>query len=461
MIRIQKSILVLLAIILAACSSSDDTTQIIVPDDTPDAVRDDDIGTVVKLSQGTLVWVDSTRISKRQETQTYTYSYRSHDAFGDTIRLTALIGWPKANVDPQNLLIGCHITITDDAKAPSNFGISDAASDVGMLMMHAVDGDSPSSKALVIMPDYEGYGGTVKRTHPYLCQELTARQVIDAVRAGMKLFKEQNGQMADGWKTVVAGYSQGGAVAMAVHRMIEQQEGLADELHFCGSVCGAGPYDLIATFRQYVNDDKIYLPAVVPLILKGMCEYMPQLKGYEPSDFLTTSFVDTGVLDMISQKTLSTGDIQERLDAYAKEHPEDLKFYFDDGGDYLKANMVLRPECIAYLTGENVSESDRPKMEALMQALKANTVWGPWTGFGNWQPKHPIMAFHSVTDEVVPFVNYLQAYDYCQQYFNGRRFSSTFFNTHTSAGYMFFGFHCTSLMEDLLQGKASVTNIDQ
>ena len=244
MIRIQKSILVLLAIILAACSSSDDTTQNIVPDDTPDAVRDDDIGTVVKLSQGTLVWVDSTRISKRQETQTYTYSYRSHDAFGDTIRLTALIGWPKANVDPQNLLIGCHITITDDAKAPSNFGISDAASDVGMLMMHAVDGDSPSSKALVIMPDYEGYGGTVKRTHPYLCQELTARQVVDAVRAGMKLFKEQNGQMADGWKTVVAGYSQGGAVAMAVHRMIEQQEGLADELHFCGSVCGAGPYDL-------------------------------------------------------------------------------------------------------------------------------------------------------------------------------------------------------------------------
>ena len=263
MIRIQKSILVLLAIILAACSSSDDTTQNIVPDDTPDAVRDDDIGTVVKLSQGTLVWVDSTRISKRQETQTYT-----HDAFGDTIRLTALIGWPKANVNPQNLLIGCHITITDDAKAPSNFGISDAASDVGMLMMHAVDGDSPSSKALVIMPDYEGYGGTVKRTHPYLCQELTARQVIDAVRAGMKLFKEQNGQMADGWKTVVAGYSQGGAVAMAVHRMIEQQEGLADELHFCGSVCGAGPYDLIATFRQYVNDDKIYLPAVVPLILR-------------------------------------------------------------------------------------------------------------------------------------------------------------------------------------------------
>ena len=151
---------------------------------------------------------------------------------------------------------------------------------------------------------------------------------------------------------------------------------------------------------------------------------MPQLKGYEPSDFLTPSFVDTGVLDMISQKKLSTGDIQERLDVYAKEHPENMKFYFDDGGDYLKANMVLRPECIAYLTDENVPESDRPKMEALMQALKANTVWGPWTGFGNWQPKHPIMAFHSVTDEVVPFVlqrptfleHFLQYSYFCRLY---------------------------------------------
>jgi hypothetical protein len=71
------------------------------------------------------------------------------------------------------------------------------------------------------------------------------------------------------------------------------------------------------------------------------------------------------------------------------------------------------------------------------------------------------MAFHSVTDEVVPFVNYLQALDYLQQYYNGRRFSSSFFNTHTSGGYMFFGYHCTDLMDILLQGNASVANIDQ
>ena len=458
--KFQITILTLFAVLLTACSNGDDeTTQIIVPDD-PDGVRDDDIGAVVKLSEGSVLWIDSTSISNGKQTQIYTYSYRSHDAFGDTIRLTALIGWPKADVRPTNLLIGCHITITNDIKAPTNYDHSNAASDVGMLLMHAVEGDAPSNNALVIMPDYEGYGGTVSRTHPYLCQELTAHQVIDAVRAGMKLFKEQKGEMAEGWKSVVAGYSQGGAVAMAVHRLIEQA-GLSDELHFCGSVCGAGPYDLVATFRQYINDNKVYMPTVVPLILKALCENNPRLKAYEPSDFLTADFVATGVLDMISQKTLSTGDIQDRLEAYVESHPGTMQFRFDDSGDYLRPDMILRPECISYLKGENVSETDRPKVEALMQALEDNSVWAPWSGYSAWQPQHPIIAFHSVSDEIVPFVNYLQALEYCQQYFNGRRFKSSFFTTHTTAGYMFFGLYCTSMIEELLQGKASVTNKDQ
>lgn len=452
--KFQITILELLAVLLAACSNGDDETQIIVPD-APNGAGDDGIGAVVKLSENTVVWVDSTSVSNGKQTQTYTYSYRSHDASGDTIRLTALIGWPKANVTPTTLLIGCHITITDNIKAPTNYGKSDAASDVGMLLMHAIDDNLPSGNALVIMPDYEGYGGTVTRTHPYLCQELTANQVVDAVRAGMKLFKEKNGQMAEGWKSVVTGYSQGGAVALAVHRLIEQA-GLSDELHFCGSVCGAGPYDLVATFRQYISDDKIYLPTVVPLILKALCENHPRLKAYEPADFLTADFVNTGVLDMISRKTLSSGDIQECLEAYAKDHPETMKFGFDDSGDYLRPHMILRPECIACIKGENVAEAYKPKVEALMQALEDNAVWAPWEGYGDWHPQHSIMAFHSVSDEVVPFVNYLQAEEYCQQYFNGRRFESSFFSTHTTAGYMFFGYHCTDLMENLLQGKAGL-----
>ena len=443
-----KTILTLLAVFLAACSSRDDETQTIVPGD-PQGAGDDDIGAVVKLSESSVVWLDSTNVSHGKKTKTFTYSYRSKNASGDTIRLTALIGWPQANVRPKNLLIGCHITITNDVKAPTNFNIEDAASDVGMLLMHATEGNGLSDNALVIMPDYEGYGGTITHTHPYLCQQLTARQVVDAVRAGLKLFKEQKGEMADGWKGFSVGYSQGGAVAMATHRLIEQEK-LTDELHFCGSVCGAGPYDLVATFRQYISDNKVYQPVVVPLILKGFCEYNQSLKGYQPADFLTQTFLDTGVLDMIGQKTLSTGEIEEKMEDYAKAHPEVLKFRYDDNGEYLRPEMILRPECIAWLKGETVAETDKVKLTALMQALEENTVWGPWEGYGDWQPQHPIEAYHSVNDEVVPYVNFVQAMDHCGAYFKGNAYDSSFLSLHVGAGYMFFGFYCTSLIEEII-----------
>jgi hypothetical protein len=450
--KISLIILALLAAVLAACSSVDDAPQPVDPDD-------DDIGIVAELSRKTITWIDSTSFSNGKSTQAYTYSYRTQDAFGDTIRLTALIGWPDAPVSPTNLLIGCHITITDDRQAPSNFSIGNAASDVGILLMHAVEGSLASSNALVIMPDYEGYGGTVQRTHPYLCQQLTARQVVDAVRAGMKFFKKKGGEMASDWKSVVVGYSQGGAVAMATHRLIEQDR-LSDELHFCGSVCGDGPYDLMATFRQYVSDDKIYNTVVMPLILQSLCEYNASLKAYQPTDFLTSDFVNTGVLDLINQKNLESGEIQERIETYILAHPGSLKLGEDENGLFLRPEMILRPECIVYLRGENVAETDKPKVEALIRAIQANAVWSSWSGYDNWQPQHPMELFHSVNDEVVPFINYTQAYNYCRQYFNGRRYDGSFLSLHVGSGYLFFGFYCTALIEELLQGKASVTNQD-
>jgi hypothetical protein len=72
-------------------------------------------------------------------------------------------------------------------------------------------------------------------------------------------FKDNQGLFSfhdfeDDWKSVCIGYSQGGSVALATHRFIEEN-GLADELHFAGSVCGDGPYDPVAHLGYYMNDD--------------------------------------------------------------------------------------------------------------------------------------------------------------------------------------------------------------
>ena len=170
------------------------------------------------------------------------------------------------------------------------------------------------------MPDYEGYGVSSDRSHPYLAQELTARQVVDAVQYGLELYQDlvDAGSalpLSDNWRTFCFGYSQGGAVALAVHRYIEQHN-LSNTLHFRGSICGDGPYDLIATLRYYFNntiDDSgegyVTMPAVIPLILKGMMASDPSLSSYSLADYLSQQFLDTGIEDWIDNKAMTTDDI--------------------------------------------------------------------------------------------------------------------------------------------------------
>ena len=190
----------------------------------------------------------------------YSYTYPSVDADGNTVTLSSLMAVPtKMLIDnvmakPNNLIIGCHVTITSNFECPTEYNKSGGTfswmTDVGMLIGYTRYDAIRNPCCLVIMPDYEGYGVTKDRAHPYLYQELTARQVVDAVRSGLALYEQNIGffsfsHFEDGWKSVCVGYSQGGSVALATHRFIEEN-GLAEELHFAGSVCGDGPYDPVA-----------------------------------------------------------------------------------------------------------------------------------------------------------------------------------------------------------------------
>lgn len=214
--------------------------------------------------------------------------------------LSAMACMPDEDCDyVNNVIIGCHVTITSNKECPSEYvrtGPGGKASDVGMLINHASSGmvfhSLQSNLAyynLVILPDYEGYGITRSHAHPYLYQELTARQVVDATRYGIALYNtsptinEIRHDFRNSWRSISVGYSQGGSVDLATHRFIDQN-GLADELQFAGSVCGDGPYDPVATLMYYVKqyDDRyvMSMPVVLPLILKGMCDWNPYMKNH-------------------------------------------------------------------------------------------------------------------------------------------------------------------------------------
>ena len=397
------------------------------------------------------------------------YKYPSIDADGNKVILSSMMALPRNFINlrkPSNLLIACHETITSNFEAPTNYNHEGGSfqTGVGMMLMYARYDAIRQPCCLVIMPDYEGYGITADRAHPYLYQELTARQVVDAVRYGLALYNSNNlPPFENNWQSVSLGYSQGGSVALAVHKFIEEN-GLADQLHYAGSVCGDGPYDPVAHLRYYITDNgqnynnedptptahdagSVTMPIVMPLILKGMCDSNPLMRQHTVDEYLSQKFLSTGSLDMIAAKKnpnrddqFSTEDVTKRYqwqmkyglnnfvnldDPYETGHAsyrvyynptEVCKMFYKSTkpfllfGDYTvfgKLQQMLTPECYAYFTnesnfevdGKRVIPTERGFMQDLHRALESNNLTVGWT------PKHRIAFYHSSYDTVVPFVN--------------------------------------------------------
>ena len=398
----------------------------------------------------------------------FTYKYPSVDADGNAIYLSALMGVPIDMVGghamPNNLIIGCHETITSNYECPSEFNNTGGASSMtgnGMMLHYTAHNLVRQPCCLVIMPDYEGYGITKDRAHPYLYQELTARQVVDAVRSGLAMYQQLiDANVVDpfepNWQSVSIGYSQGGSVALATHKFIEQN-GLAEELHFAGSVCGDGPYDPVAHLRYYMQDDgetydgnnrtahrkeKVSMPIVMPLILKGMCDSNPLMKQHYVDDYLSMKFLLTESIKFIEAKANDKKGDQYDTERINKEYVKMLregktgtyvKNYHEDDGTFTftmhrtpeefqevmelydpgfwskmrahgKLNGMMTETCYNYfssLTADTPVPTTPGLMEDLHRALESNNLTKGWT------PQHRVAFFHSTYDTVVPYENLL------------------------------------------------------
>ena len=111
-----------------------------------------------------------------------TYSYPSVDHQGNPATLSsAIMAWNPSDrngAQIKTLIIGCHITITADAECPTRMEDSPSVNDVQMMKVLSTSAIIPELRqSVVIMPEYQGYGISRDMVHPYMSQELTARQV--------------------------------------------------------------------------------------------------------------------------------------------------------------------------------------------------------------------------------------------------------------------------------------------
>ena len=378
----------------------------------------------------------------------YRFNYPSVNAAGEAVVLSsALFAWmPKepAETDSiESVHIYSHFTITADYECPS----SDLNMKEHLLFTTLIrskygllndEQQNFIARCVLIAPDYEGYGVSRDVAHPYLAQELTARQVADAVEYGLTLYRKHvNDKRAldfkSDWRSFGHGFSQGGAVALAVQRYLEQQ-GLDETLRYRGTIAGDGPYDLIATMRYYMEDDgESYgqttdhrkglntMPMVVPMIIKGMLDTHPDMKGHKLEDYLSQQLLDTGIMEWLESKELVVNDIhekwyqqlQEGLEAnghsYTKEQMAELFESHKKNRVWARLDKLFTTGFCNYLAdASNFDAVPSEKGDAfkdLHRALADNSV------VSGWEPKHRIHFVHSTGDMVVPYGNYLSFRD--------------------------------------------------
>ena len=407
-----------------------------------------------------------------------TLNYLCNTADGTQKNLSELIVWPYfcGNWCPDQLVVGCHSTITSNDQRPSNFSNLPTAGEINMLALFA---NTFSQEALVIVPDYEGYGSTAIYPHPYCNRELTAEQVVTGVKAGLSYFTKNVTSMEDNWSGVAIGYSQGGAVAASVLRYCQEHN--ETSLRLKGAVCGDGPYDPLATLKRYIEMDKMYMPVASALLLKGAVDTDPDVKALncKYQDFVTDEFYKTGIFETLQNKNRTTDQIQADLLDYSLKHGDDggftMRALSNDGFlPYTQSNLVdadgntrswelengkaynyctieqcLRPEVIAYFRDGTVT-GDIPenKLKALEHALAKNALTAD-----NFVPGSGFTFFHSVGDEVVPYCNFESVRNtWGVDNIVALSYQS---NTtlHVATGTVFYIDYCGSLVNDILKDK--------
>lgn len=278
---------------------------------------------------------------------TFPVAYWSSDPQGDSLLVSGRVYLPK-NRDLKGIVIANHYTITADAESPSN-----------MLSMESV---LAMKGYAVILPDYVGYGLSREEVHPYLHWRNAAQTAVDLLNCMPELLDHYGYTYPI--DVIVTGYSQGGAVALGVTRMIEELDSswIVRKLY-----AGAGPYDPAGTYLYSMERNEMGIPAAIPLIVMGLSDAYGL--GFQLQDFFLEPLV-SNYDEWLLSKEYSVGEI----------------------------NQLMGSTIMSELMTEGTLTLDNPLADQLYEVL----LWNSNVGYDLLSPAY---FLHSLDDEVVPLLN--------------------------------------------------------
>jgi hypothetical protein len=234
-------------------------------------------------------------------------------------------------------------------------------------LFYAFDGMiAAMSGYVVIEPDYLGLGSS-PGLHPYLHAELSANAVIDGIRAA-RIYSCQNEVLLSG-DLYLAGYSEGGFVTLATHKIIESEYPVEFQLMAVAPM--AGPHDLLQTTRSIIDRKEYAIPAYLAYLVQA----------YD-------SIYEWGRLDEIF------------MEPYATRIPEVVNGSF--GGSEINDTLTSIIDSLfvsefktSFLSGEETQ---------ITNALVENSPL-------DWGPVAPVRLFHGTNDSTVYYENSVTAYE--------------------------------------------------
>ena len=281
---------------------------------------------------------------------TFPIAYWSQTPQGDSLLVSGRVYLPK-NRKLNGIIVANHYTITSDIEAPSNI--------ISMEMVYLLKGYA------VIMPDYVGYGLTRNKIHPYLHWRNAAQTAVDLLNCMPELLDYYGYSYPK--DVVVTGYSQGGAVALGVARMIEENYHQENEWSVRKLYAGAGPYDPAGTYLFSIERNEMGIPAAIPLIVMGLNDAYDL--GFTLDEFFLEPLL-SNYEDWVGSKEYTVGQI----------------------------NQLMGSTIMSELMTEDALSLDNPQADKLYEVL----LWNSNVGYDLQAPAY---FLHSLEDEVVPLLN--------------------------------------------------------
>ena len=343
------------------------------------------------------------------------FTYESVDGNNQPVRLSAVLYTPLITwfTDLDKGFLVCHPTTTEDATAPS-----------GHLPMDWQVCSLVSEDAFVVHPDYCGYGISSNKQHPYLIQDVTARECIDAYLAGYKIVTQTMGlSLEKDFYTIIFGYSQGGSVSLASMKYIESgmlSDADAKKINLKQVFCGDGPYSPPATMDQWLADSNSKLNAkgeevgyqpmayacVLPLIMLAAKDSYDKdcMRTVTFEDLFTPAVLNSRAFDVIKNKELSTDNVDK---IFTQINCKYMYQIFSDN-ILIKDTVKVDGQPVVLKTNSDGSKvykvniaynTTNPIYKCVRRALTKNDLT---TG---WVPKTQTIFVHEPTDPVVPYCN--------------------------------------------------------